>query len=90
MVNETDIIHMGLREIFQTTTTARPDPPQNLHRHCYRGLYALNLATSLSHQAMAGIRLQPGSGPSGHEMPIQNNKIKFEWNNGYAIDVDWL
>jgi hypothetical protein len=89
MLKDMDIVHGGLRDIFQTTTTANPEPPTHLHRFCYRALYGLRFSTSFSDPNMAGIKVIAVPGTSACEIPMQNNKITFQWNNGHALVVDW-
>src|ERR1700747_1671082 len=91
MLNASDIIHAGLKDIHATGTPLYPAPPSQLVRHCYRRLYALGVANVINSSSFLGMRVitVPNiSGSPAYEMPVSNNKITFGWNAGYAVQVD--
>jgi hypothetical protein len=96
MLRNSDIIHNGLKDIYATGTTQRPAPPADLVRPCDRRLGALARARIMpSKGSLFGIVVIPLSGvPTTNnpafEMPVNRNKITFQWNSSFAQQVDWL
>jgi len=90
MLRNSDILHSGLKEIHVKGTTLNPAPPGHLVRHCHRRLQALGLARGINSSSFFGIRIVPPQQSNAcYEMPISNNKIQFQWNATYALQVDW-
>ncbi len=93
MLRNADIIQVGLRDLHAHGTTLHPTPPPHLHRPAYRRLHALTIARTIGSGSLAGmvINALPAatSGNPRYEMPVSTNKIEFEENGGYALQVDW-
>jgi hypothetical protein len=70
-------------------------PPVHLHRPAYRRLHALSIARTIAPGFLAGMVINAlsttsTSGNPTYEMPVSSNKIGFEENGGYALQVDWI
>jgi hypothetical protein len=95
MLRNSDIIHSGLKDIHANGTTHSSAPPVTLVRHCDRRLQALGRARSIPSRSFFGIVIQEQQPTSSnnqpaYDMPIGNNKIKFQWDANYALQVDWV
>jgi hypothetical protein len=91
MLNSSDIVHRGLRDVYQTRTTTNPPPSSTECRLSQRRLVALNAASNPSQAALPGYGL--GSGQrKGYEfapLPTSGGVIEFDWVGVYAQSVDW-
>jgi hypothetical protein len=90
MLRASDIIHKGLRDVYATLTTTYPTPPVADHRRCFRMLNALNAAMNVYDTALVGYGLAPIPGGTGaYSFTLTSGQIIFNWNGGYAQNVDW-
>jgi hypothetical protein len=91
MLNSSDIVHGGLRDVYQTRSTAKPPPSSAEWRPSHRRLVALNVATIPAQAALPGYGLRPGQ-RKGYEfgpLPTSGGVIEFDWVGVYAQSVDW-
>jgi hypothetical protein len=91
MLNSSDIVHGGLRDVYQTRSTANPPPSSAECQLSRRRLVALNAATIPSQAALPGYGLVSGQ-RKGYEfgpLPTSGGVIEFDWVGVYAQSVDW-
>jgi hypothetical protein len=72
----------------------RPSPPTPAHRAAYLRLHVLTVARTIGPGFLAGMPITalPATAASGnptYEMPVGSNRITFEENRAYALQVDW-
>jgi hypothetical protein len=96
VLRNSDIRNRALSELEAHGTTMRTPPPGHLHRPASNCLHALSLARTIGPGHLAGMVVNPSSITSAagnlmYDMPVgASNKITFEENGGYALQVDWI
>ena len=90
MLNSTEIVHPGLRDIYQTGSTANPPPGSAEWRHSQRRLIALRAAKIPADAALPGYLVRPGQRKAHEFGPLPSGGvIEFDWAGVYAQSVDW-
>jgi hypothetical protein len=91
MLNCSDIVHAGLRDVYQTRSTATPPPSSAECRPSHRRLVALNAAQAPSDAALPAYGIGPGHRKAYEFAPLSTSGgvIEFDWVGIYARSVDW-
>ena len=92
MLNCSDIVHAGLRDVYQTRSTATPPPSSAECRPSHRRLVVLNVATDPSDARLPAYGLKDPGVRKAYEfapLPTSGGVIEFDWVGVYARNVDW-
>jgi hypothetical protein len=91
MLNSSDIVHRGLRDVYLTQTTANPPPSSAECRLSQRMLVALQQATTPAQAALPRYGLGRGLRKAYEfaPLPTSGGVIEFDWVGVYAQSVDW-
>jgi hypothetical protein len=90
MLNSSDIVHVGLREVYQTRSTTNPPPVAAECSHSHRRLLALKAVKFPTLAALPNYGLCRGQRKRYEFAPLQSGGvIEFDWAGMYAQSVDW-
>ena len=90
MLNSSDIVHTGLRDVYRTQQTPNPPPDRTEWSASRRRLMALDVAATPAQAALPGYGLAPGRRKAHEFAPLPSGGvIEFDWVGVYAQSVDW-
>ena len=90
MLNSSDIVHPGLRQVYRTGKTGSPPPGTPEWQHSRRRLLALRAAKTPADAALPAYVLCAGQRKAHEFGPLPSGGvIEFDWAGVYAQSVDW-
>ena len=92
MLNSSDIVHAGLRDVYKTQSTATPPPSSTECGPTRRRLVALNAAKDPSDAALPPYGITNPGQRKRYEfapLPTSGGVIEFDWVGNFARSVDW-